>query len=171
MKKYKTILIDPPWNERGRGKIKRGADKHYNLLKTDDIISIIKGSTVFTPADDCHLYLWVTNNFLEDGLRVMSAIGFRYITNLVWVKGRFGLGYYFRGQHELLLFGVRGKLKPLTKSQSTIIRADRLFHSKKPEMARLKIQCVSPGPRLEMFAREAAKEWDSWGDEMNINQD
>ena len=104
--KFKTIYADPPWAEQGGGKTKRGADRHYNLMKTKDIVAL----PVSDLADDnAHLYLWVTNNFLEDGLKVMKAWGFKYITNIVWIKqGPVGLGQYFRGAHELLLFGVRG---------------------------------------------------------------
>ena len=95
-KKYKTIYADPPWREQGGGKIKRGADRHYPLMKTKDI----KALPVKDIADDdCWLFLWVTNNFLKDGLEVMEEWGFRYVTNFVWTKERFGIGYYFRGQH------------------------------------------------------------------------
>lgn len=104
---YKTIYADPPWLERGGGKVKRGADKHYSLMGVDDIINLMKRIPV---EDNAHLYLWVTNNFLKDGLKVVDELGFRYITNIVWVKDRIGLGQYFRGQHELCLFGVKGRL-------------------------------------------------------------
>jgi len=120
MTKYRTILADPPWYERGAGKIKRGADRHYDLLKTHNIIRIILEDSPFNPADNCHLYLWVTNNFLKDGLRVIDELGFRYVTNLVWVKDRFGLGQYFRGQHELCLFAVKGRLDTLNNSTSAV---------------------------------------------------
>jgi len=162
---YKTILIDPPWNERGAGKIKRGADRHYKLLKTDDIIDTILNCEKFTPdKSGCHLYLWVTNNFLQDGLRVMSEIGFRYITNLVWVKDKMGLGQYFRGQHELCLFGVMGKLKTLRSDYSTVIKDKRKKHSQKPDIMYSIIEDVSPPPRLELFARNRREGWDCWGD-------
>ena len=68
-KKYKTIYADPPWLETGGGKIKRGADKHYSLMKTKDISNL----PVHTIADEnCWLFMWVTNNFLVDGLKVMD---------------------------------------------------------------------------------------------------
>jgi len=103
-KKYKTIYADPPGNEQGAGKIKRGADRHYQLMRTEDI----KNLPVQDIADDeCWLYLWVTNNFLKDGLDVMEHWGFKYITNLVWAKNTIGLGFYFRGQHEICLFGKK----------------------------------------------------------------
>lgn len=106
MNKYKTIYADPPWNETGGGKIKRGADKHYPLMRTKDIIAF--ADEVNSYADDnCHLYLWVTNNHLKDGLEVMEAWGFRYVTMITWMKDRFGLGQYYRGLTEHCLFGVK----------------------------------------------------------------
>ena len=164
---YRTILIDPPWNEQGGGKIKRGADRHYPLLKTPDIIRTIYNSGVFNPDKDAHLYLWVTNNFLQDGLEVMKALGFRYITNLVWVKPSFGLGQYFRGQHELLLFGVKGRLasQATPKNIPTLIEAPKNQHSSKPPKTYEYIEKTSPAPRLEMFARIKRHNWDVWGNE------
>ena len=88
LKKYKTILADPPWQEQGGGKIKRGADRHYPLMKTEDIKNLDVGSLA---DDSCWLYLWVTNNFLKDGLEVMEHWGFRYVTNFCWAKDRFEL--------------------------------------------------------------------------------
>ena len=66
--KYKTIYLDPAWNESGGGKIKRGADKHYKLMKTKDIIEYCEINIKPLIDDDCHCYLWVTNNFLKDCL-------------------------------------------------------------------------------------------------------
>lgn len=103
--KYHTIYADPPWMERGGGKIKRGADRHYPLMSTKDIMALDVPSSA---ADDCHLYLWVTNNFLPDGLKVMEAWGFRYVTMITWLKDRAGLGQYFRGITESCLFGIKG---------------------------------------------------------------
>lgn len=164
-KEYATILIDPPWSEKGGGRIKRGADRHYEVLSTPDIIRVIYQSGVFTPAKNAHLYLWVTNNFLVDGLQVMKALGFRYVTNLCWAKKRFGLGQYFRGQHELLLFGVRGRLssQATPRNVPSLIIEDKTVHSKKPVASYEYIERTSPGPRLEMFARDNRDGWDSWG--------
>lgn len=164
--RYHTILIDPPWLERGGGKIKRGADRHYPLLKTPDIVRVIRESGMFVPADDCHLYLWVTNNFLRDGLWVMEQLGFRYVTMLTWAKDRIGLGQYFRGQTEPLLFGVKGRLPAQVRTQSTLIVAPRSKHSQKPAKSYEVIEAVSPAPRLEMFARSRRDGWVSWGNEV-----
>lgn len=178
MKRYRTIVADPPWNERGGGKIKRGADKHYPLMKMSEIIYVMSNALemhapVLTGA---HLYLWVTNNFLIKGLEVMDALGFRYVTNRVWAKDRFGLGYYFRGQHELCLFGVMGKLPSKTRTVSTLVGRSlvpRLRHSQKPDVFFEEIEQVSPGPYLELFARSARPGWTTWGNEVDgeVNDD
>jgi len=162
-KKYKTIYADPPWNEQGGGKIKRGADRHYNLMKTKDIVDM----PVKDIADDnCWLYLWVTNNFLKDGIEVMESWGFRYVTNFVWAKDSFGIGYYFRGQHELCLFGVKGNLKPIRRNVSSLLVSPKRKHSQKPIEARQMIETMSYEPRIELFARDKTPGWDVWGNEV-----
>ena len=120
MKKYYTIYADPPWKERGGGQIKRGANKHYSLMSVKEIINMKKFINEISH-DNCHLYLWVTNNFLESGLRVMKEWGFDYKTMITWnkvlldewnnvLRGNIGLGQYFRGVTEHCLFGVKGNL-------------------------------------------------------------
>jgi len=164
--RYHCISADPPWNETGGGKIKRGADRHYPLLKTPDIIRVMLASDVWRPNANCHLWLWVTNNKLPDGMLVMQALGFRYVTNMAWVKDRIGLGQYLRGQHELCLFGVRGRQKSLSRKVPSVIVAPRGEHSAKPKEAYEAMEKVSPGPRLEMFARGQREGWDVWGNEL-----
>lgn len=169
-KKYQTILADPPYNEVGGGRIKRGAQRHYPLMKTKDIIEFMKQVPV---ADNAHLYLWVTNNFLEDGLEVMKSMNFRYVTNLAWVKDRFGLGQYFRGQHELLLFGVKGKVpykRDVVNGKRSCIPTvhieARQEHSRKPAYYYDVIEKTSYGPYVEVFARNTRSGWDSIGNEV-----
>ena len=162
---FQTIVIDPPWMESGGGQIQRGADRHYPLLKTPEIIDVILSCPMWKPAENSRLYLWVTNNFLIDGLEVMKSLDFRYITNLVWVKDRIGLGQYFRGQHELVLFGVRGKTMGDTKP-STVIHAKRGKHSKKPTEFFNMVESCSRPSRLEIFAREPRSGWAVWGNEI-----
>lgn len=170
MKQYATILADPPWLERGGGKIKRGADRHYPLMHTKDICILSVGSLALP---DAHLYLWVTNNFLPDGLEVMKAWGFRYITCITWAKDKIGLGQYFRGQTEQCLFGVRGNPGyKLNESGgrcqgTTLITAPRGEHSAKPTALRAMIERVSRRPYLELFAREQVAGWDVWGNEVS----
>lgn len=112
MEKYHTLYADPPWHESGGGKIKRGADRHYGLMKTKDIMTYLDDNGIAPLiSPDAHLYLWTTNNFLKDALSVMEAWGFRYVTIITWNKeGNIGLGQYFRGTTEHCLFGVRGRL-------------------------------------------------------------
>ena len=162
---YKTVLLDPPWCECGGGKIKRGADRHYSLMTTAEIFSYCKKIVVPQLAFDCHLYLWVTNNFLEEGIRLLNEMGFRYITTLVWVKDKFGLGQYFRGQHELVLFGVRGDFYSGSRKESTLIKGLRRKHSEKPHHLYTKIEAVSKPPRLEVFGRHGREGWDVMGDQ------
>jgi len=165
-----TVLLDPPWLERGGGKIKRGADRHYPLVPTPELPRLIRSCEHWDRlADDAHAYMWVTNNFLPDGLWLLDQLGFRYITNLVWTKDRFGLGQYFRGQHELVLFAVRGEFTPTTGTHSTWLGQRSLVrsrHSAKPPELHETIEAASPGRYLEMFARESRPDWLCWGNEI-----
>ena len=183
--RYRVLYADPPWWERGGGRIKRGADRHYPLMKTEAICALPVSAWM---AHDAHGYLWVTNNFLPDGLRVLAAWGFRYVTKIDWYKGDVseemddalmdaalmaGLGQYYRGVTESCLFGVRGhtpyaRLPSGTRAQGrTGFHASRRAHSEKPEKMRTMIEYVSPAlPRLEMFARRHTPGWDVWGNEV-----
>lgn len=167
---YDIIYADPPWKESGGGKIKRGADRHYPLMSTKDIIDLPVPSLT---NQNAHLYLWVTNNFLQDGLDVMKAWGFDYKTTITWVKDRFGLGQYYRGQTEHCLFGVKGfipyKVVDGKRQQGiTFFEAPRGRHSAKPQEMRDIIAKVSDREgfkKLEMFAREAHEGWNVWGNQ------
>lgn len=168
MRKYKTIYADPPWYEQGGGKIKRGADRHYSLMKTEEI----KKFPVAELADDnCHLYLWATNNHLPDAFAVMEAWGFRYITCITWVKNSIGLGQYYRGLSEHCLFGVKGRLpyKVINGKRAqgkTAFYAEKTRHSEKPDEMRKMIELVSYAPRIELFARKRFDGWDALGNEV-----
>lgn len=177
--KYKTIYADPPWPESGGGKIKRGADRHYPLMTVKEIAALPVPALA---ADNSHLYLWTTNNYLFDAKTVMAAWGFRYISNITWVKaevlldGTFklekpGLGQYYRGLTEQCLFGVRGKVPykivdGKRQQGKTVIIAPRGRHSEKPEEMRRQIEKVSYGAYVELFARQAAPGWHVWGNEV-----
>lgn len=195
MTSYKTMVLDPPWPEHGSGKYKRGADRHYGLLKPPEIVKVILGCPKWAPADDAHLYLWATDNHLPEALWVMREIGFRYIRTLPWIKlkdeafDRFvkpqdvtgeaylkgllkrGLGQYFRGASELLLFGVRGRgMSVVTERRDlcNIVIGPRHKHSVKPEAAYKLVEERSLGPYLEMFSRGSRPGWDSWGLELQV---
>lgn len=172
--KFGTVLADPPWPERGGGKVKRGADRHYKLMTVEQIAALDVASIV---QDNAHLYLWSTNNHLPDALTVMRAWGFRYVTNLAWGKvhdgnPQQGLGQYFRGAHELLLFGVRGrpgyrKTVDGKRAQAPSLHlAPRGRHSEKPAVFHDVARRVSPGPYVELFARSPRIGWECWGNEV-----
>ena len=167
--KYKTIYADPPWNESGGGKIKRGADRHYPLMKTKDIIAMA-GFVESISEDNCHLYMWVTNNHMQDGLDVMKAWGFTYKTMITWMKPSIGLGQYFRGMTEHCLFGVKGNipykiLNGKRQQGRTGFNAPKKEHSTKPSEMRTMIETVSYAPYIELFARESFNRWDAWGND------
>jgi N6-adenosine-specific RNA methylase IME4 len=191
---YKTIALDPPWLERGGGKYKRGADRHYPLMSTAEIVATVMSSEPYGRlAGASHCWCWVTDNYLEDGLRLMKAMGFRYVRTLAWVKVKrtvalprdpgsphteitnafagellsIGLGQYLRGAHELALLGVRGDaMVPATADRMpSVVFAPKAKHSEKPQAAFDVFERCSPGPRVEMFARKARPGWDAWGNE------
>lgn len=170
-KKYKTIYADPPWPERGGGKIKRGADRHYPLMKVKDIIAMPVGE--LADEEGCHLYLWATNNYLPDGIDVIKEWGFKYITCITWQKNRPGLGQYYRGLTEHCLFGRKGILPYKLSDEGKRMQGKTGFyapkdkiHSRKPEEMRRMIERVSYAPRIELFARQASEDWDAWGNEL-----
>lgn len=179
---YRTLLADPPWLERGGGASRRGADRHYPLLDVVGIVEAIRGSGYFRPAEDAHLWLWVTDNFLAEGLEVMRRLGFAYVRTAVWVKAQteaelaaggaaIGLGQYLRGSHELMLLGVRGSgMSPSVRTEHrdvrSVIYGRRGRHSAKPREAYRLIERVSLGPRIEFFARSRRRGWQSWGNEV-----
>lgn len=105
-RKFPTVYVDPPWPERGGGKIKRGADRHYPTMTRREILAFPIDRWA---AEDCHLYMWVTNNYLEFAFEVLRAWGFRYITAITWMKDRQGLGAVLSGHHRTL--SVRGARK------------------------------------------------------------
>ena len=174
-KKYKTIYADPPWQFQNRtGKV---APEHkrlnrYPTMKLEDIMKLPVGDV----ADEkSHLYLWVPNALLPEGLQVMEAWGFEYKTNLIWEKTRKdgepdgrGVGFYFRNVTEILLFGIKGdKNRPLDpgRSQVNLIRAMKKQHSRKPEEFIDLIEKCSNAPYLEVFARGNRDSWDMWGNQ------
>ena len=160
MKRYKTILADPPWKYgKGWG---WGAGEYYNLMTLKGLMNLPVNNLA---EDNAHLYLWCPNGMLKQGLGLMEAWGFTFKTVITWVKHRSIFGYYFKGQSEQLLFGVKGKLPPQNKHQVTIINGKIREHSRKPDEQYAVIEAVSPSPRIELFARQRWKGWDVWGNE------
>lgn len=171
---YGTVLADPPWRFSNRtGKM---APEHRRLSRypTLTLREIMEIPVSQVTAPKSHLYLWVPNALLAEGMQVMAAWGFTYKTNIVWFKvrkdggpdGR-GVGFYFRNTTELVLFGVRGSLRTQSpgRRQVNVIRSRKREHSRKPDELHGIIEACSPGPFLEMFARGMRAKWDHWGNE------
>lgn len=174
-RRFATVLADPPWQFQNRtGKM---APEHKRLSRYPTMtLQEIKDLPVEAIVKDtAHLYLWVPNALLADGLQVMEHWGFTYKTNLIWYKirkdggpDRRGVGFYFRNVTEMILFGVRGKnvrtLQP-GRSQENIISTRKREHSRKPDEQYEIIEACSPGPYLELFARGPRKGWHVWGNQ------
>jgi N6-adenosine-specific RNA methylase IME4 len=174
-RKFATILADPPWQFQNRtGKV---APEHkrlsrYGTMTLDDIKAL---PVVQASCEVAHLYLWVPNALLPEGLNVMSAWGFQYKSNIVWHKirkdggsdGR-GVGFYFRNVTELVLFGTRGKnartLQP-GRTQVNYVKSRKREHSRKPDEQYELIESCSRGPFLELFARGQRQGWETWGNQ------
>ena len=174
-KRYRTIYADPPWQFQNRtGKV---APEHKRLSRysTMTVPEICRLPVAEAADEKSHLYPWVPNALLPQGLEVMEAWGFEYKTNIIWEKvrkdgmpdGR-GVGFYFRNVTEILLFGIRGEknrtLDP-GRSQVNLIRAIKREHSRKPDEFIGLIERCSPAPFLELFARGSRPGWDLWGNQ------
>ena len=169
---FSTILADPPWRFRNRtGKV---APEHRRLSRYDTMTTAaIRALPVAEVAtENAHLYLWVPNALIADGLRVMESWGFTYKSNIVWAKRRKdggpdgrGVGFYFRNVTELILFGVKGSMRTLApgRRQVNMIETRKREHSRKPDEQYGIIESCSPGPYLELFARYSRSGWTSWG--------
>ena len=164
MLKYQIIYADPPWRYRHCASNSRKVENKYPTMNLGDIKELD-----FPVDDNAVLYLWATAPKLQEAIDVLLSWGFDYRTCAVWDKEIIGMGYWFRGQHELLLVGVRGKFSPPPPSLriSSVYREKRSRHSKKPDAIRDLIQSWYPeSHRLELFARQKTAGWDVWGDEV-----
>jgi N6-adenosine-specific RNA methylase IME4 len=171
---YGAILADPPWRFSNRTGKMAPEHKRLNRYSTLSLREIKEIPISVVTAENSHLYLWVPNALLREGLEVMEAWGFQYKTNIIWHKirkdggpdGR-GVGFYFRNTTEMVLFGVRGKLRTLDpgRRQVNIIKSRKREHSRKPDELYDIIESCSPAPYLELFARGQRDGWDQWGNE------
>lgn len=172
-KRYRTIVADPPWrydSHWGAGIAPR-PDLGYGTMTQAELLNLPVG---LWGADDSHLYIWVTNSMMAEGLQLVKGWGFELKTILTWVKGRMengrliqhiGLGHFYRNSTEHILFSVRGKLSMLNHDAPTAFVAERHQHSEKPAAFYDMVQHMSPGPYLDVFARKQRFGWDTWGDE------
>jgi len=176
-RRFATVLADPPWrftNRTGKMAPEHRRLSRYGTMSFEDI-ALLPISKIIAPT--AHLYLWVPNALLPEGIAIMRAWGFEYKSNLVWHKirkdggsdGR-GVGFYFRNVTELILFGVRGKnartLAP-GRRQVNLLATRKREHSRKPDEQYGIIESCSGGPYLELFARGVRAGWAAWGNEAN----
>jgi N6-adenosine-specific RNA methylase IME4 len=173
-KRFGAILIDPPWrfaNRTGKMAPEHRRLHRYPTMSFDDIAALPVGELALPKS---HLYLWCPNALLLEGLQIMKGWGFTYKTNIVWYKTRKdggpdgrGVGFYFRNVTELLLFGTRGNLRTLRpgRRQVNIMVSRKQEHSWKPSETYSIIEACSPGPYVELFARQQRPKWTSWGDQ------
>jgi N6-adenosine-specific RNA methylase IME4 len=174
-RQFGTILADPPWqfvNRTGKVAPEHRRLNRYDTMTLEEICALPVAEVVMEPS---HLYLWVPNALLPDGLRVLHAWGFTYKSNIIWHKirkdggpdGR-GVGFYFRNVTEILLFGVRGKnarTLEAGRTQVNFMATRKREHSRKPDEQYELIESCSPGPYLEMFARGTQAKWTIWGNQ------
>ena len=165
---FATIVIDPPWSpadkgEHGEGVYGRG-NPPYETMDIEDIKRLPVGTFA---DDDCHIFLWITNRSLFKGRELLEEWSFRYVTTFTWCKPHFGLGKYFRGSTEHVLFGVKGSQPLKRRDVGTWFEAPRgpNGHSSKPVAYYDLVESCSPGPYLEIFARGGRDGWISWGAE------
>jgi N6-adenosine-specific RNA methylase IME4 len=168
MREYRTILIDPPWrqgmvNTYRKPQNKRPARLPYASMTLDQLAALPVGGLA---AEGAHLWLWTTNQYLAAGFALMAGWGFTYLAPITWVKPS-GIGNYFVHRTQTLLFGYKQRcLFPLARYRPTVLFAPTpTRHSTKPEESYQLVESISPGPRLELFARASRAGWDAWGDE------
>src|SRR5262249_15656767 len=167
-RRYQIILADPPWKFKVYNEAtgsSRAASNHYKVMDTAAISPLPAQDFA---ACDAALSLWVTAPFLQIAFDVMGAWGFPYSTNAVWTKDKFGTGFWFRSQHELVLVGKRGKFRAPAPAYrpSSVIQAPKREHSRKPDKLYAIIERAYPElPKIELFARNARPGWTAWGDE------
>ena len=171
-KRYRTLCADPPWRYRIRAEDKTHRGRAaYPTMSQEELRALPIG---LWASEQSHLFLWVTNAFITDGLELVKVWGFDYKTLITWVKGRIeggrlvsqiGVGNYFRNNTEHVLFAVRGSLPVLTHDSPTAFIAPRGQHSQKPPPFYDLVSHMSPGPYLDVFARKQRFGWDTWGDQ------
>jgi N6-adenosine-specific RNA methylase IME4 len=174
-KHFSTVLADPPWQFQNRTGKMAPEHKRLNRYPTMSLNEIMDLPVSNVLSETAHLYLWVPNALLPDGLSVLKAWGFEYKTNIIWYKvrkdggpDRRGVGFYFRNVTEIILFGVKGKnarTLDAGRRQENIIVSQKREHSRKPDEQYKLIESCSPGPYLELFARGSRPNWTCWGNQ------
>jgi len=165
---FDIIYADPPWKYDFSETASREIEKNYPTMDLDKLKDKLKEDK-FKVADNAVLFMWATAPKLREALELMDAWGFEYKTHAIWDKQKIGMGYWFRGQHELLIVGVKGEFSPPEQEDrvSSVISIKRTKHSKKPDEIRDLISKWYPmHNKIELFAREKHEGWDVWGNEV-----
>jgi len=164
--KYRTIVADPPWEQKNMNKWKRRENTNSSLPYSTMSINEIKALPVQDlTEEDCMCYIWTTNQFLPQTFEVLKDWGFKYLSTITWVKPS-GVGAWFVNRTQHIVVGYKGKLKMNKRFKPTVIFANPLRHSEKPKVFHELFEEVSYSPRLEMFARRKRVGWDIWGNEL-----
>jgi len=186
---FATVVIDPPWRYGDRlpgpG---RGAEKHYPTLSQNELLWMTR-LVDFNLATNAHVYIWTTNSFVPEAYELMEWFDAEHKTNITWVKVknghvaydreveayaldqsdvRMGMGHYWRGAAEHCLFGVRGRLPAKVHNLTNVVVSEQGKHSQKPRVFYDLVEQMSPGPYLEIFARDQGRlGWTAWGNEVS----
>jgi site-specific DNA-methyltransferase (adenine-specific) len=179
--KYNIIYADPPWKYNSRTnhktKFRGGAEGHYNLMSMQEIKDLPINELSDT---NCSLFMWCTFPYLEDQIKLFKHWGFKYKTIAFnWVKTNknnnkpfFGIGYYTKSNTEICLLGIKGKIKPIDNTISSVLITPRREHSRKPDEARENIvKLFGDLPRVELFARQQNNGWDVFGNDVKNSID
>jgi len=162
--RYEVIYADPPWRYNFSASRSRAIERHYPTMSLADICDLPVSGIA---ADDCVLVLWATVPKLAESLEVMRAWEFEYQTAAVWDKQKIGMGYWFRGRHEIFLVGTRGQPPAPERRIASVVHSPRGSHSRKPDIVREWIELAWPAAkRIELFAREAWPGWDTFGNQV-----
>lgn len=170
-KQYNVIYADPAWSYKNKntgGSFKSGSNAKYETMSIENICNL---PVEDISAKNCVLFLWGTVPLLPDAFKVMEAWSFKYKTMITWRKiMSLGMGFWFRGQCEHLLFGVKGNVKAFRLQESNFIQCKALRHSEKPPEFRALIERATKNMeqknKIELFARETFDGWDAWGNEI-----
>lgn len=160
--KFGAIYADPPWSYSNQG-TRAATGNHYQTMSVEEIAALPVGELA---AEQAHLHLWTTNAFLKDALSIIEAWGFEFKSTFVWVKPQFGIGNYWRNSHEIMLLGIRGNQRAVSRAEKSWLQCGRGTHSAKPEQVRRTIERLSPGPYLELFGRGAREGWTVFGNQI-----
>lgn len=172
-KKYKIIYCDCPWqydNKKTGGSNSSGASQQYDTMSYEELANLPVPSI---SDKNCVMFMWATVPLLPTGISLLKEWGFEYKTSVCWFKeNSYGLGYWFRGMYEILLIGVKGKVKPFKAQIPNVISCPIQKHSRKPDRFRKIIETVTKNetPRIELFARTKIHGWDTWGNDEKLNQ-